>query len=300
MMDFLKNKSGNRKNIFNSGRSLLYKAALLLLASAVFTPLLAQTADPALNSYLNFAVLMFLFLVVITFTGLIFLNDRVETKAAEKKSGVVQLLFRKLSGAVPIEKESDLLLDHDFDGIRELDNDLPPWWKYLFYITIIFGVIYIINFHFISPNKLSADEYNDEVQIAEAQKAEMIKTGAFINESSVTQIKDVESISKGKDVFTANCVTCHGSKGEGLVGPNLTDDYWIHGGGIKNVFTTIKYGVPAKGMLSWQTQLTPKQMQQVASYVLTLHGTNPPNGKAQEGILYNEPVDSTAKEVKKM
>lgn len=282
-----------------SGKTFV-KALLFFIAAGFLNPLSAQTGDPTFNSYLNFSLLMFLFLVVLTFTGLIYLNDKEERKADEKKRSVVKLVFQKLSGAAPIEKEADILLEHDFDGIRELDNDLPPWWKYLFYVTMVFGVIYLLNYHVISKNKLMADEYNDEVKIADAQKAEMIKTGAFINEASVTLLKDAAELERGRAIFTSNCATCHGSKGEGLVGPNLTDDYWIHGGGIKNVFTTIKYGVQAKGMLSWQTQLSPKQMQEVASFVISLHGTNPPNAKPQEGVLYKEQTDSVNSAEKKL
>lgn len=299
MTDFLFNKS-DKKPGFLIPYITAAKITLVFIITGLFSPLAAQTSDPALNSYLDFSALMFLFLVVLTFTGLVFLNDKEEKKAEEKRAGIIHLVFQRLTGAAPIEKEADILLEHDFDGIRELDNDLPPWWKYLFYVSIVFGVIYILNYHILAPNKLMADEYNEEVKIAEAQKAEMIKTGAFINEASVTLLKDAVEIEKGKAIFTSNCATCHGSKGEGLVGPNLTDDYWIHGGGIKNVFSTVKYGVPAKGMLSWQTQLSPKQIQEVASFVLSLKGTNPPNPKPQEGTLYVEPADSTNSSEKKL
>jgi cytochrome c oxidase cbb3-type subunit 3 len=273
---------------------------IFLLGSGFFMPLQAQTSNPAVNSYMNFIILIFLFLLVLTFTGFIYLNDKNEQAGPRKQNAFIKTVFSKLSGAAPIEKEADIMLSHDFDGIRELDNDLPPWWKYLFYVTVVFAFIYFANFHLLSSNKLMADEYNDEVKAAELQKAELIKTGAFISESSVTLLKGVEELAKGKEIFTANCATCHGSKGEGLVGPNLTDDYWIHGGGIKNVFTTIKYGVPSKGMLTWQTQLSPKQIQQVASFVISLHGTNPPNAKPQEGTLYKEEADSSAVELKKL
>lgn len=300
MMEYLYKNISRGFKLKTSWFKHIYTIIILFLFAAGFSPLAAQTSDPDLNSYMNFAVIMFLSLVVLIFLGFIFLNDKEVKIKAENKKSLLSILLGKLSGAAPIEKENDIMLEHDFDGIKELDNDLPPWWKYLFYVTIVFAVVYLVNYHIISSNKLMADEYNEEVQIAEIQKAEMIRTGAYINEATVSLLKDVESVSKGKDIFTANCVTCHGSKGEGLVGPNLTDDYWIHGGGIKNVFTTIKYGVPAKGMLSWQTQLSPKQMQQVASYVLSLHGTNPPNAKPPDGVIYKEAADTTSKETKSM
>ena len=277
----------------------LYRKIFIL--AAMGAPCLqAQTSDPSLDGYMNFSAVMFLILLLLTFLGIVFLNDKKEEVRIPHKNKAIALILQKLSGAAPIEKENDILLEHDFDGIKELDNNLPPWWKFLFYATIVFAAAYLLNFHVFSKNKTMADEYKEEVQIADAQKAELIRTGAFISETSVTLLKDVESLSKGKEIFSANCSPCHGGKGEGIVGPNLTDDYWLHGGGIKNIFTTIKYGVVAKGMLSWQTQLSPKQMQQAASYVISLHGTNPPNGKPPEGTEYKETADSSNVDITKM
>jgi cytochrome c oxidase cbb3-type subunit 3 len=140
-----------------------------------------------------------------------------------------------------------------------------------------------------------ADEYIEEMQIAQQHQEELIRTGTLINENSVTLLTDAQSLDNGKITFTNNCVPCHGPNGGGVVGPNLTDDYWIHGGGIKNIFKTIKYGVPAKGMITWQAQLNPKKMQEVASYVISLQGTNPPGGKPPEGQVW---VDSTQTQTK--
>ena len=149
-------------------------------------------------------------------------------------------------------------------------------------------------FHVFGNGQVQENEYKAEIKQAAMEREILIKTGAFLNEETVTLATDAATLSEGKDIFMKNCVTCHGQHGEGIVGPNLTDDYWIHGGGIKNIFTTIKYGVPAKGMISWQTQLAPKKMQAVASYVISLHGTNPPNGKAPEGTKWEETkTDST-------
>jgi cytochrome c oxidase cbb3-type subunit 3 len=162
---------------------------------------------------------------------------------------------------------------------------------FLFYLTIFFAIVYMINYHVLGKQNLMIDEYTQEIMDAQKQKEELTKSGALINEDNVTVLTDAADLQKGKDIFTINCIPCHGNNGEGIVGPNLTDDYWINGGGIKNVFRTIKEGVAAKGMISWKTQLNPKQMQSVASYVLSLHGTKPPNGKAPEGNLW---IDSTA------
>ncbi|MBI3123999.1 MAG: c-type cytochrome [Ignavibacteriales bacterium] len=207
----------------------------------------------------------------------------------------IRLVTNYLTRLQPMEKEKDLLFHHDFDGIRELDNRIPPWFNFLFYGTIIWAVIYLFVFHVFDDGQIQSKEYLAEVKQAGLEREILIKTGAFINEESVTLLKDAATLSEGKDIFAKNCVTCHTADGGGLVGPNLTDEYWINGGGIKNVFKTIKNGVPAKGMISWQTQLDSKKMQAVASYVLSLQGTKPANPKEPQGTKWEEPkADSTA------
>jgi cytochrome c oxidase cbb3-type subunit 3 len=207
----------------------------------------------------------------------------------DESESAIESITSSLTDAVPLEKEEEILLDHEYDGIRELDNNLPPWWKYLFYLTIVFSVIYLMYYHVLGYGDLMIEEYQKEMAQAEKEKQEMMKLMAnSIDETNVTLLTDEAAIKEGKDIFMANCAACHGQKGEGVVGPNLTDAYWIHGGGIKNVFKTIKYGVPAKGMIAWETQLSPSQIQKVASYVLTLQGTNPPNGKAPEGEIWKD------------
>lgn len=197
--------------------------------------------------------------------------------------------FKKyLTRTTPIEKEQEILLHHDYDGIQELDNRIPPWFSILFYGTIIWGAIYLLNYHVFDDGQVQTKEYNLEVHQAALEREFLIKTGAFLNEETVTALSDAAVLSEGKDIFIKNCASCHGQSGEGLVGPNLTDDFWIHGGGVKNIFKTIKYGVPQKGMISWQTQLDPKKMQAAASFILSLYGTNPPNGKQPEGEKWKE------------
>lgn len=194
-------------------------------------------------------------------------------------------LIARLSAAAPMEKEKDILMADDFDGIRELNNKVPPWFNILFYGTIVFAAIYMLEFHVFSSNKLQVDEYTQEMQEADLQKEILLRSGKLVTEANVTLLKDQGSLQSGKDIFYTKCSVCHGRLGEGLVGPNLTDDYWINGAGIKNIFRVIKYGVPAKGMITWQNQLSPRQIQEVASYVYSLHGTNPPNAKPPQGVL---------------
>ncbi len=223
-----------------------------------------------------------------------------------------------------MSENQDKLLSHDYDGIRELDNDLPRWWVWLFYLCIIWSVLYLLYFHVFHIGYLSADEYNKEmdptyVRVSEAdlkfwgvldeyhsplfnpagdmtpRKALLMKgESAFAvvtRESDTTTyvaLTDEESIAAGKKIFTQNCVSCHGTFGEGGIGPNLTDDYWLHGAGMTNVTKSVMYGYPSKGMISWRGFLKPEQILQVASYVLTLRGTNPPNPKAPQGDLVAE------------
>tara|TARA_R110002096_G_scaffold429054_1_gene641517 strand:+ start:891 stop:2018 length:1128 start_codon:yes stop_codon:yes gene_type:complete len=241
--------------------------------------------------WLLLSLIVFLAIIVgVLFKSLLTLI-KLEHGVEEEEEVEEESIFRSigLTDNVPLEEEATVMMDHEYDGIRELDNNLPPWWKYMFYATIIFAVVYLIRFHITGHGKLSHEEYYAQMEEAQLQKAEfMANAEDLITEDNVTYLVDETAISKGAAIYKGNCATCHGQLGEGGAGPNLTDEYWIHGGNIKSVFKTIKYGVPAKGMIAWQTQFNPSQMQEVASYVLSLQGTNPPNGKAPEGELFVE------------
>ena len=199
-----------------------------------------------------------------------------------------------LTRSIPLEQEKDVMLDHDYDGIRELDNQLPPWWKWLFYVTIVFSFVYIIYYHASGTDKAQLAEYRNAMHDAEVAHAERMKTAVgIINDANVSCLSDNVSLAEGGDIFIKNCVACHGDKAQGNVGPNLTDEFWIHGGGIHNLFRTITEGVPAKGMISWKNQLAPAQIQKVASFVLSLAGTNPAGAKAPQGDKWMpEPVQA--------
>jgi len=202
--------------------------------------------------------------------------------------------WEKFNQSVAVEKEAAILTDHDYDGIRELDNALPPWWKYGFYLTIVWAVFYLVYFHVTEVGPSSTDEYNAQVRQGEADvTAYLAKMGNQVNETNVVLLSDADEIVKGEEIFVNLCVACHGAAGEGLVGPNMTDTFWKHGGGIQDLFKVVKYGVAGTGMKSWKTDLSPSQMAAVCSFILTLQETNPPNGKAPEGQLYNAPTDST-------
>jgi cytochrome c oxidase cbb3-type subunit 3 len=209
---------------------------------------------------------------------------------AERSGKIIEVFsfdiwWKGLTGAVPLEKEEIILLNHNYDGIRELDNHLPPWWKYLFYATIVFAVFYLLDYHvwYSSPNQET--EYLTEVAVAEKQiEIYQTKNANSINENSVKLlVSDAKVVAKGKLIFIGKCIACHGADGEGGVGPNLTDEFWIHGGTIGSIFKTIKNGVPEKGMIAWKATLKPNEMQDVSNYIASLAGTNPPNAKAPQG-----------------
>lgn len=201
--------------------------------------------------------------------------------------------MQKLTKAKEIEEEKDVLLDHDYDGIKELDNVLPPWWVYLFYATIFFGVVYIVRFHLVKEYNQDS-EFATEMAIAQAEVAKYKTTAPDVtNVDNVVLITDAADLAKGKALYESSCAACHRADGGGGIGPNLTDDHWILGGGIKNVFNTImEGGREGKGMVPWKATIKPADIQKIASYVLSLKGTNPAGAKAAEGDLWVEEITS--------
>jgi len=195
--------------------------------------------------------------------------------------------YKKLSGLKPMEKEADIQLDHDYDGIKELDNSLPPWWVYSFYASIIVACAYLYVHHFSDIGLNQEEEYALEMEIGEKRKAEYAARQANnIDEANLVALMDERSLQTGMTLFKTNCAACHGQAGEGGVGPNLTDEYWLHGGSMPDVYRTIKYGVPEKGMIAWKAQMQPAMIHKIASYIETLQGSNPPNSKEKQGVLY--------------
>ena len=207
--------------------------------------------------------------------------------------------FRTFFGKTkPVEEEADILLHHDYDGIKELDNVLPPWWINLFYACILFAVIYLVRYHIVGDKDQIA-EFETEMADAKLAVEEYKKTAKdLIDANSVTLLTDAGDLAKGKEIFQANCVACHRPDAGGAIGPNLTDEYWLLGGGIKNVFHTItEGGRDGKGMVAWKGTLKPSEIQLVASYVLSLQGSNPKEPKEPQGDIWKD--DAAAAEPSK-
>jgi cytochrome c oxidase cbb3-type subunit 3 len=263
-------------------------SALMLIAGT----LSAQNAEAASSNVglgtlliaLNAILLLFVIFLLGTLSAAI---QKLRTGGDPNK---IQLSWWDKFAALKSEKsEEELRLDEDFDGIHELDNPTPPWFNFIFYTTIIVAVLYLLNYHVFKIGNLQAAEYN--VAVAESKAdvdAYLKKSGNLLDENNVTQLTDDKMIKEGQAIFIEKCAVCHLADGGGVVGPNLTDAYWIHGGDVKSIFKTIKYGVPAKGMIAWQNTFSGKQIQLLTSFVMSLKGTTPAKAKEPQGELVSE------------
>lgn len=196
-------------------------------------------------------------------------------------AGRLVFLMRGDVTLVTGKAKNEIHSQHDFDGIQEYDNDLPPWWKTMFYVTIVFAIGYMLHYHVFMSGPLQAEEYEMEMQ-----EAALFASKTEDDPNAVTDYKpltDAVALESGKSIYAANCAACHGTEGQGTVGPNLTDEYWLHGGEVNEIFKTVKFGVPAKGMVPWQGKLSKDQMLEVSSYILSLKGSNPANAKEPQG-----------------
>lgn len=215
--------------------------------------------------------------------------NAIEEKTAVPKESYWKKMWEKINRFRPVKEEAAIDLGHDYDGIRELDNRLPPWWLYGFYACILFACIYLWRTQVTHTAPSSIEEFQTAMKIAAQEKeAYLAKSKSNVDESTVKLLTDASDIEAGKKAFTTMCAACHGADGGGTVGPNLTDNYWIHGGSIQDVFKTIKYGWPEKGMKSWKDDYSPVQIAQIASFVKSLHGTKPATPKEPQGELFEE------------
>ena len=281
----------------NDGVTKKTLLSLLLLGCMVF-PASAQETTEKIRAVTGLDLILFVVLAALIFIMIQLaillasaMNLLHKTSSHTEPTHVFSAYWwKKFRGiGVAVHDEKQILIDgHDYDGIQELDNRMPPWLQFLFYTTIFIAVVYSA-YYFSGLGDLQIAELDKEIATAEAEKkAYMEKVGASMDENSVTALTDKSGVAAGMKIFQEKCTACHGTEGGGTVGPNLTDDYWLHGGGIHNLFKVIKYGVPEKGMISWEKQLSPTDIQKVASFVLSLTGTKPSNAKEPQGELLND------------
>lgn len=284
-------------------KKLFAISAILLVSTSVFGQSAESAAildDPLILFYITagFLFVVSLLVIAVALYMLQVLRHMAKNAAMERaeKKGVAyreepSLLFKLnqwLSDSVPIEKEETIMLDHNYDGIRELDNHLPPWWKWLLYGSIVWGVAYMFVYHVSNSLPLSIEEYNNEVAYAdeEIRKMQASNPGTKIDESTVVFTEEPVALADGQQTFNSICASCHRVDGGGDIGPNLTDQYWKNGGTIAEIFKVVKEGVPNTNMVAWGAALSPEKIQNVSSYILTMQGSNPPNPKAPEGELF--------------
>lgn len=277
------------------------------------TPLESFWTDPfnhpMLNLYLTMGLgVMTMILVIATLFYLLrvirFLANQNAMAKAEKEGvkyvpqpSIVEKIWQDLNAAVPVAKEQEIDLGHSYDGIRELDNHLPPWWKGLFYACVIWGIGYLIIYHVTDSLPLQLDEYQSELTKADenARILRASKPAEIIDETTLLYNADPDLIGKGKTVFVANnCGSCHRADGGGnTIGPNLADEYWLHGGSLRNIYSTVNTGVVEKGMPAWGKVMSAVDVRNVSFYIMSLQGNNPKDGKAPQGELY-KPADTAA------
>lgn len=218
----------------------------------------------------------------------------VEMAPAKKEKKPKAEVWQKLLSLRPLSEEKEILIEHDYDGIQELDNPTPTWFMVLFYGTITFAVGYLLVYHVLGIGQLQYDEYKTEIAQADIAKKEYLSKAANrVDENTVKLVTDPAVLASGEAIFKQTCAACHGEHGQGVVGPNLTDDYWLHGGKISDLFKTIKYGVAAKGMPTWEKQLSPKQISDVANYIKSIHGTHPAGAKEPQGVKEDAETPTT-------
>ncbi len=278
-------------------RSLIFWRVLIVFAMIVIlVEYFYKTGpDPAFitnPSVALFLVLIFFGLIALEATFMAVSNldkskegQLAETASVETSRGLKGVL-KQLWGSKPIEEEKDILLDHDYDGIKELDNSLPPWWINSFYISMVFAVLYLGYYHILDGDT-QTDEYNKQMEMARIEVAKYKQANPVVLDPS--SLSDADKLAAGKKLFVSNCAACHAYDGGGGIGPNLTDDYWILGGGAENIYQTIaEGGRDGKGMIAWKNVLNAEKMQQVTSFVLSLKNTTPEKPKDKEGELWEE------------
>ncbi|HCS19004.1 MAG TPA: cytochrome C [Bacteroidetes bacterium] len=281
--------------------SLLSKKACSLLALLSLTGLSqAQTLSDT-GKFMNFGInellwtitlILGLILLFLIFVMLRLMKELKKGEAAVPETEKRTIMERILS-LRPLSDNAKLTMDHRYDGIEELDNPTPPWFNFLFYGTIIFAIVYMVKYHVIGDGMVQENEYQAEMEEWKAKTVANQAAGTdLIDETNVALVSDAKLLAASAEIFKVKCAVCHGEKAEGKNGPKLTDPYWIHGGELKDIFKTINQGVPEKGMIAWKGILKPEEIQNMASYILSIQGTVPDGvGAEPQGALKTaEPV----------
>lgn len=296
--DYFKDRIGKTKNGGDSALSILLLVGFFLAGNDVLAltfnrPGMAEEGQPWLlvenqDLYL-FLVIDLILLGVLFYLRTMFMNFmKMVRKPKEKPVAppVVKKLNKVLVDAVDIEEEHTILLHHEYDGIRELDNNLPPWWVWGFYATIVFAVVYLFHYHILGTGDLQEKAYQKEMVAKQKEVEEyLVKMAMNVDETTAELLEDASDLGQGKVLFEVNCATCHLEDGAGKIGPNLTDKNWIYGYDVKELFGVIKYGT-SNGMPEHASKLKPTQIQQVASYVL--HFKQVESGKEPEGDIVRQ------------
>lgn len=247
--------------------------------------LLVETYDLYAMVALDILLLGVLLYLRKLFNG--FVGMVTEDKAAGAEApDTISKVSNILTDVVAIEDEGTIMLHHEYDGIRELDNNLPPWWVWMFYGTIVFAVVYMFNYHILGTADLQIAAYDKEIAEAEIEKEAYRKSMAMnIDETNAVVMTEASDLAKGKELFATNCVTCHAAKGEGYIGPNLTDNAWIYGYDISSIYKTIRVGSPNGKMPEHESKMNPIEIQQVTSFVMAMpdaEGSEPQGDIIQE------------------
>lgn len=291
-----------KKNVSSINKTLISVVLCLFISTLAFSQSPAAAPIPGVAIPSNWITVTLVTIIALEFIFIIYFTTQITgflypkvAKAlplsAEKATSWFQTFWEKINNFRPIGEEDTMDTGHNYDGIRELNNVTPPWFITAFIFSILFGIGYLYVYYVAKSAPLQIEEFNMAMKKAEDEKAQYLAIqGNNVDETTVTMLGAAD-IASGRSTFQAKCTVCHGAAGgsmPGGVGPNLTDEYWIHGGAISSIFKTIKYGWPEKGMISWKDQLSPMQMAQLASYIKSLRGSKPTGAKEPQGDLYIE------------